>query len=170
MTSLSSKANAFHKGRDEPANLKYTTMMKKEFIDHATVDHETVAQIVGVERGEPRYARPIPPASVAAFFGVEDPNVEDPTAQPADQQAAGGDMDQTQDEAISAFYGIEEKPKGLMLGQPIPGYSGVNRRVEADNVFGMTYAEACKRAKDSLARIQQEKGETLKMTSTFVPK
>jgi hypothetical protein len=35
-------------------------------------------------------------------------------------------------------------------------------------VFGMTYAEACKRAQDSLARIQAEKGETLKMTSTFV--
>ena len=57
MTSLSSKANAFHKGRDEPANLKYTTMMKKEFINHADVQHETVAQIVGVERSEPRYAR-----------------------------------------------------------------------------------------------------------------
>jgi len=53
------------------------------------------------------------------------------------------------------------------LGTPIPGYAGVNRRVEADNVFGMTYAEACRRAKDSLARIQAEKGETLKMTSTF---
>lgn len=57
MTSLASKANAFHKGRDEPANLKYNTMMKKEFIDHATVQHETVAQIVGVERGEPRFAK-----------------------------------------------------------------------------------------------------------------
>ncbi len=54
------------------------------------------------------------------------------------------------------------------MGTPIPGYSGVNRRVEADNVFGMTYAEAFRRAKDSLARIQTEKGETLKMTSTFV--
>lgn len=58
---------------------------------------------------------------------------------------------------------------GLKLGQPIPGYSGVNRRVEADNVFGMTYAEACRRAGESQRRIQQEKGETLKMTSTFQP-
>ncbi len=55
------------------------------------------------------------------------------------------------------------------MGTPIPGYSGSNRRVEADNVFGMTYAEALKRANDSLNRIQQEKGETLKQTSTFVP-
>ena len=102
-----------------------------------------------------------------AFFGCEDPKVEDPTQGAAAQEQAADNNDQTCEEAVAAFYGIEEKPKGLMLGQPIPGYSGVNRRVEADNVFGMTYAEACKRAKDSLARIQQEKGETLKMTSTF---
>lgn len=70
---------------------------------------------------------------------------------------------------MAVFYGVEATKHGLKLGTPIPGYSGVNRRVEADNVFGMTYAEACKRANDSLNRIQQEKGETLKMTSTFVP-
>lgn len=105
-----------------------------------------------------------------AFFGCEDPQVNDPTREQAAAQDDGANQDQTESEAVHAFYGIEEKPKGLMLGQPIPGYSGVNRRVEADNVFGMTYAEACKRAKDSLARIQQEKGETLKMTSTFQPK
>jgi len=37
---------------------------------------------------------------------------------------------------------IEDNP-------PIPGYSGVSRRVQADNVFGMTYAEAQRRAKES---------------------
>lgn len=59
---------------------------------------------------------------------------------------------------------------GLKLGEPIPGYSGFTRRIEADNVFGMTYAEAAKRGKDSLARIEAEKGETLKMSSTWAPK
>ena len=57
MTSLASKAQSFHKGADEPANLKYNTIMKSQFIDHSTQSHETVAQIVGVERQEPRYAR-----------------------------------------------------------------------------------------------------------------
>jgi hypothetical protein len=28
VTSLASKANSFHKGRDEPANIKYNTIMK----------------------------------------------------------------------------------------------------------------------------------------------
>lgn len=53
------------------------------------------------------------------------------------------------------------------MGTPIPGYSGAVRRVEADNVFGMTYAEAQRRARDSLARINAEKAETLKMSSTW---
>jgi hypothetical protein len=45
----------------------------------------------------------------------------------------------------------------------------MNRRVQADNVFGMTYAEARRRAQESQNRILQDKGDTLKMTSTFVP-
>ena len=68
------------------------------------------------------------------------------------------------------FYGYEDKKNAASkLGDPIPGYSGVNRRVQADNVFGMTYAEARRRAMESQNRINDEKGETLKMTSTFVP-
>lgn len=33
----------------------------------------------------------------------------------------------------------------------------------------MTYADARKRATDSQFRIETDKGETIKMTSTFVP-
>jgi len=57
LTSLASKANTFHKGRDEPANLKYNTIRKSEFIDHATRKHETVAEIVGVNRVSPRFSK-----------------------------------------------------------------------------------------------------------------
>lgn len=77
---------------------------------------------------------------------------------------------QTEQDANNIFYGVEtNKPQGLQLGDPIPGYSGTNRRVEADNVFGMTYAEARRRAQESQNRIENEKGDTLKMTSQFVP-
>ena len=55
------------------------------------------------------------------------------------------------------------------LGEPIPGYSGVNRRVQADNVFGMTYAEARRMAGESLNKIELEKSETLKETSKWIP-
>ena len=71
---------------------------------------------------------------------------------------------------MNVFYGVEEsKNKAEKLGAPIPGYSGVNRRIQADNVFGMTYAEARRRAMESQNRIDLDKGETLKMTQTFVP-
>ena len=57
---------------------------------------------------------------------------------------------QSEDDALKVFYGLEDKKNaGALVGDPIPGYSGVNRRVQADNVFGMTYAEARRRAMDS---------------------
>ena len=71
---------------------------------------------------------------------------------------------------MKVFFGVEEKQnKAIDLGAPIPGYSGFNRRTQADNVFGMTYAEAKRRAQESQNRIEQEKGVTLKTTSGFVP-
>ena len=71
---------------------------------------------------------------------------------------------------MRVFYGVASTDsEPLKLGEPIPGYSGVNRRVQADNVFGMTYAEARRRAMESQNRIDTDKGETLKMNSTFVP-
>lgn len=77
-----------------------------------------------------------------------------------------------QDEAAAhaAFYGVEgANPAKTVkqLGEPIPGYSGCNRRIQADNVFGMTYAEARKMAGESLNKINQEKIETLKETSMW---
>lgn len=103
---------------------------------------------------------------MAAFFGCEAEHVEDPFA-PREQSSGAAKQGQDLDKACNAFYGVEEKKQGLALGQPIPGYSGVNRRVEADNMFGMTYAETYRRAKESQSRIQQEKGETLKKTAVF---
>lgn len=84
------------------------------------------------------------------------------------QEAAASS--QSMQAAESAFYGIDEnKPKAQAFGEPIPGYSGANRRVAADNVFGMTYAEARKMAQESQSRIDVEKKETLRETSKWVP-
>jgi hypothetical protein len=73
---------------------------------------------------------------------------------------------------MDAFYGIDVVDASKIvqkLGEPIPGYSGVNRRVQADNVFGMTYAEARRMAGESMNRIECEKSETLRETSKWVP-
>lgn len=56
-TSYSSAAQSFHRGIDQPAHIKFDTMMKAAFIDHATQQHETVAQTVGVHRDEARFTR-----------------------------------------------------------------------------------------------------------------
>ena len=77
---------------------------------------------------------------------------------------------QNQDQAARAFYGIDEPVAAKTVpkqGEPIPGYSGVNRRVQADNVFGMTYAEARRMAQESMNKIEQEKSETLRETSKW---
>ena len=58
---------------------------------------------------------------------------------------------------------------GHQLGRPIPGYSGFDPRIEADNIFGQTYNNSRNNAEESGARINQERGETLKMTQQFMP-
>lgn len=87
-----------------------------------------------------------------------------------DETQANQKKEENYEDALRVFYGVEV-PRNVAskLGEPIPGYCGVNRRVQADNVFGMTYAEARRRAQDSQNRIELEKGETLKATSQFVP-
>ena len=144
------------------------------------MQHETTAQIVGVHREQDTYKRPIPPSTVNKFFGA--PNSETAQQQEFEQSkksfyAAGSQIvhsdkkkEQALDDATNVFYGIQApNPKNNKLGEPIPGYSGTNRRVQADNVFGMTYAEANRRAKESQNRIQDEKGDTLRTTAPFVP-
>ena len=49
-TSFQSSAGTFHRGIDEPANIKYQSLFKQEYIHHAEKTHETTAQIVGVQR------------------------------------------------------------------------------------------------------------------------
>ena len=55
------------------------------------------------------------------------------------------------------------------LGAPIPGYSGISRRVQADNIFGMTFSEARRMAVESQGRITCEKADTLATTSQYIP-
>lgn len=88
----------------------------------------------------------------------------------ADATLSSQKKEESYEDALRIFYGVEvPRNEAQKLGEPIPGYCGVNRRVQADNVFGMTYAEARRRAQDSQNRIELEKGETLKTTSQFVP-
>ena len=97
-------------------------------------------------------------ANAAAFYAQANDGL--PDRQPAAQSL---------DNATEVFYGVEAKKRGLTLGHPIPGYSGHNRRIEADNIFGATYQASKVGAETSNQRIEFEKGETLKTTQQFMP-
>ena len=57
----------------------------------------------------------------------------------------------------------------MRLGEPIPGYTGVSRRVIADNVFGATYADARKKGDQSLKDIGSEKTHNFTTQSQRAP-
>lgn len=142
---------------------------------HSDKKFETTAQIVGVHREEDTYKRPIPPATVYKFYGVEAPEgiqqeaSKTKTVNFADTKKTATNEESYED-ALKVFYGVDNtSTQAEKLGAPIPGYCGFNRRVQADNVFGMTYAEARRRAQESQARIDTEKGDTLRSTAVFVP-
>ena len=125
--------------------------------------------------------QPIPPSQIHAFYGSGTPS--DTNNEQFKSTKAQSDYyafltaepeakaPQSFENAQAAFYddsAVEEAGTNK-LGHPIPGYSGVNRRVQADNVFGMTYAEARRMAGESQGKITNEKKDTLKETSRWIP-
>ena len=177
-----SAAKEFNRGIDAPPPEKYKSIGMEEFKDQAQVNGATAAKSVGVVKLDDTYVKPIDPQMVNKFWGINDTEMDELVQQkhlerntnqfygvnPNEKIVKDRTKPQTEEEAMNQFFAVEEKPE-LKLGEPIPGYSGVSRRVGADNVFGMTYAEARVRARESLSKINNEKGETLKMNSKFIP-
>ena len=57
----------------------------------------------------------------------------------------------------------------MKIGEPIPGYTGMNRRLVADNVFGLTYANARKQSQVSQDIIDSERIQNLQNVSGQIP-
>ena len=57
----------------------------------------------------------------------------------------------------------------MKIGEPIPGYTGMNRRLVADNVFGLTYANARKQSKCSQNTIDCERCSNLTRVTGEIP-
>ena len=181
MTRDSANKN-YVKGIEGPPEFMYKSQTMNEYQDQAQVDGRSAAKTVGVVKLDDVYDKPLDPRASNKFYGIEDNEMDDLVKQQTLQKDAaafyGFDPKshihiekkhiENEDEAVKKFFGIEEK-KELKLGNPIPGYSGVSRRVGADNVFGMTYAEARRRAEDSQVKIDEEKRSTLKANADFVP-
>ena len=168
------------KGLDIPAEQKFRSVHGQEFKNQAQVTYETAAKVVGVNKQADMYQRPLDPTIANGFWGTEDRDeiVDKVNLEKNTQAFFGisgkeklpprGPAPQSIEGATEQFYGLPPKKKVEHIA-PIPGYSGVSRRVGADNIFGMTYAEARRCADESLHKINDEKGETLKMNATFVP-
>lgn len=176
-----SSTGEYDKGIDLSAEKKFKSTLQKEFVDQGRVHKETAAETLGgVDKKPDMYKRPIDPSIMNKFWGTGDRDeVVDQVHFERNKktfygvgnkpgQATQKRQIQEKEEAIKEFFGLPEKKEQEHV-LPIPGYSGVSRRVAADNVFGMTYAEARRCADDSLKKINEEKGETLHENSKFVP-
>lgn len=153
-TSFSSAANDFNRGIDLPVNAKFCTTTGDTMLDHAQGNHKTTAQIVGVARNEDCYQKPVDPTEIRKFWGCDmedgDGIVEQKQFEANSKAFYAGQMDtpdrqkagQSEQAAMGEFFGIDNEVKGQKINNPIPGYNGHSRRIGADNLFGMTYAEA----------------------------
>lgn len=59
-TSYMSSAGSIAKGLDHTPDIKYTSIFKHNYVNHADYTHETTAQIVGVQRAEDSYKQVTP--------------------------------------------------------------------------------------------------------------
>ena len=121
------------------------------------------------------------PATLYKFYGCDPQEGDDLVRQQQFQKNAAafwqqgedipqrGPAPQSMGQASDVFWGVEEKPKGMKLGAPIPGTSSFVPRIQADNVFATTYHASNEHAGQSMNRINAEKAETLKQTQQFMP-
>lgn len=176
-----SAVQTFPKGIDLPADKKYLTQAMKEHKTPSEVIRRTAAQCVGVDKMDDTYKKPMDQEALYKFYGISTAEMDEIAAKKqldrntkafygtTDESAARPKKKvQTYEEAVREFHAVDEK-KELRRGNAIPGYGGFKRRVLADNIFGVTHAEGIKRSQDSMGRIEDEKCETLKMNSAFVP-
>ena len=170
------------KGIDSAPENKYQSMNGATHTDQANVKAKKASEHVGVTKLDDTYKKPTPPEIVNKFWGVSNEETDEIVNEkelanatntffgvdPNKKSTKSRKQPETEEDANNKFFAVEDKPE-LKRGDPIPGYSGFNRRIAADNVFGMSYGEAKRRAHESDQKINHEKRETLKMNSTYMP-
>ena len=66
-----SSTGEYSKGRDLVPPKKYVSMTGKEFVDQKQVLYDTAAKIVGVDKKEDIYKRPMDPQTTNKFWGID---------------------------------------------------------------------------------------------------
>jgi len=141
-----SSAGEHEKGSEISEQLRYTSVLQDTFVNQRQVQARTVADVVGVVPQKTVYTETGP-------FKI-------------DADLYNKTFSTTSDSKNQAF-GETKKP--LPIGNPIPGYTGVSRRVNADNIFGCTYAEGRRRGDESHGNITNDKLNNYTTQSNMVP-
>ena len=173
-TTFKSSAGEFPKGLDVEPKDKYRSVHRDQFINLYNVKEKTATEMLGVEGKKTKEPPLIPVETRNLFWGIDDPDTDFKRAsgnfygegKPQPPQA----NPQT-DFATSTlkFFGKEKEEKPIKHGVPIPGYTGFLRRVVADNIFGVTYAQSRNNAVSEFKDQKKEKAEILKDRAVFVP-
>ena len=169
-----SSTGEYAKGRDLDAETKYKSVARENHIDVNKIVDKTAGEMLGVE---PKYVQPptiIPVETSNKFWGVpSDDNValaKNTSAFYANQgsyQAPGAQ--QSLEDAQKSFFGKQQRSKPEKHGEPVPGYTGVSRRVGADNIFGQSYAASRQTSKQVLSDSKAEGAQILQQRAKFVP-
>ena len=173
MTYVSSTGE-YAKGRDLDANTKYKSVARENHIDVNQVVDKTAGEMLGVQ---PKYEAPptiIPVETANKFWGVpSDDNVALQKNTDAFYANTGTynapAATQSLEDAQKSFFGKQNKSKPEKHGEPVPGYTGVSRRVGADNIFGQSYAASRKTSKEVLRDSKAEGAQILQQRAKFVP-
>jgi len=157
-----SSAGDHEKGCEIPDDFRYTSMLQDTYVNQRNVNARTVADVVGVVPDKTVYTE-------TGSFKISAQTFNN-TVGFGRSAACNDRREQTLGDAINAFFGERIQEKGPhKLGNPIPGYTGVCRRVNADNIFGLTYAEARKTGDRSHSNISDDKLNNFMRQSKMVP-
>ena len=173
MTYVSSTGE-YAKGRDLDAQQKYKSVARENHIDVNKVVDKTAGEMLGVEPKQEKPPTIIPVETANQFWGVaseENVSLQKNTEAfyanqgkynaPANQQSL--------EDAQAQFFGKQARAKPEKHGEPVPGYTGVSRRVGADNIFGQSYAASRQTSKQVLADSKAEGAGILQQRAKFVP-
>ena len=173
-TTFKSSIGDFSKGLDVDPKEKYRSVHRDQFINLYQVKEKTASEMLGVEGRKTKEPPLIPVETTNLFWGIDD---GDASFKRATKNFYGeGKVPEEapkQDSDFAAntlnFFGSEKRDKPLRHGEPIPGYTGFLRRVVADNVFGVTYAQSRKNAQSEFKEQKREKADVLTDRAAFVP-
>lgn len=173
-TTFKSSVGEFPKGLDVDPKDKYRSVHRDQFINLYQVKEKTATEMLGVEGKKTKEPPLIPVETRNQFWGIEDPETDLKRATNAfygDGQIKEEEELQQNDFGTNTlnFFGKQKGEKPLRHGDPIPGYTGFLKRVVADNVFGVTYANSRKNALSEYKEQKNEKADVLKDRAVFVP-